>query len=328
MPENHATTLRAGATTPARKGPRRGDRPTPGEAPSGPHRRWRDHATGYLFVSPSVVGFLVFVLGPLVAVVYFSFTRYDVITSPQWVGLENYRRMLHDDRLHTVYGNTLLYVVAAVIFINGFALTLAVLINQGLPRPLQVIFRSVYFFPSLISLVYISLIWQALFQHDTGLANYYLGKAGIDPVNWLSSISGSRWTVVIVDTWRNIGMAMLIYVAALQDVPKELREAAEVDGAGPFAIFRRITLPMISQAVFFNVTITVIGAFQIYESIIVLTSGGPGDSTRSVVMYLAEQAFSNYQIGYASAIAITLFFIILVVTAIQFRIRRKWVVHE
>lgn len=295
---------------------------------SGRHRRRREALSGYLFVSPSVLGFVTFILGPLVAVVYFSFTRYDVITDPQWVGLDNYRRLFSDARLQQVYANTLVYVVAAVLFINGIALVLAVLINQRLPRFLTYIFRSVYFFPSLISLVYISLIWQALFQRDTGLVNYYLQNVGVEPVNWLNSTSMSRWTVVVVDTWRNVGMAMLIYIAALQDVPKDLEEAAQIDGAGPFTIFRKITVPMISPAIFFNVTITVIGAFQIYESVIVLTQGGPGDSTRSVVMYLAEVAFSNFQIGYASAIAITLFLVILVATAIQFRVRKSWVIHE
>jgi len=296
---------------------------------AGGHQRRREAVQGYLFVSPSVIGFVIFILGPLLAVVYFSFTRYDVLTAPQWIGLDNYKRLLSDHRLHLVYVNTIIYVIAAVILINVFALVLAVLINNTkLPRVVTTLFRSVYFFPSLISLVYISLIWQALFQRDTGLVNYYLQNVGGHPVNWLNSNSMSRWTVVTVDTWRNIGMAMLIYIAALQDVPKDLEEAASVDGAGPFAIFRRITVPMISQAIFFNVTITVIGAFQIYESVIVLTGGGPGDSTRSVVMYLAEQAFSNFQIGYASAIAITLFAVILAATAIQFRIRRSWVIHE
>jgi multiple sugar transport system permease protein len=301
--------------------------PSGGDGGAGKRRR-REALTGYLFVGPSAVGFLLFILGPLLAVVYFSFTRYDVLTSPQWVGLANYRRLLSDSRLHQVYANTLVYVVAAVVLINALALVLAVLINQRLPRFLTIIFRSVYFFPSLVSLVYISLIWQALYQHDTGLVNYYMGQAGAEPANWLSSTSLSRWTVVTVDTWRNVGIAMLIYLAALQDLPKDVIEAAEIDGAGPITIFRRITIPMISQAIFFNVTITVIGAFQIYESVIVLTNGGPGDSTRSVVMYLAEQAFSNFQIGYASAIAITLFLIILAATAIQFRVRRSWVFHE
>jgi multiple sugar transport system permease protein len=294
----------------------------------GKARRRREALTGYLFVAPSIIGFLVFVLGPLLAVVYFSFTRYDALTPPEWRGLANYQRLLGDDRLRQVYLNTIIYVIAAVILINVVALVLAVLVNQRLPKGLTGLFRSVYFFPSLVSLVYISLIWQALFQRDTGLVNYYLGVVGMEPVNWLNSTSMSRWTVVVVDVWRNVGFAMLIYVAALQDVPKELEEAAQLDGAGAITIFRKITVPMISQAIFFNVTITVIGAFQIFESVIVLTNGGPGDSTRSVVMYLAEQAFSNFQIGYASAIAITLFLIILAVTMAQFRIRRSWVHYE
>jgi multiple sugar transport system permease protein len=298
----------------------------PGDA--GKARRRREAITGYLFVAPSIIGFIVFILGPLLAVVYFSFTRYDALTPPEWRGLANYQRLLHDDRLRQVYLNTIIYVIAAVVLINVFALVLAVLVSQRLPKGLTGLFRSVYFFPSLISLVYISLIWQALFQRDTGLVNYYLGGAGLGPINWLNSPSMSRWTVVVVDVWRNVGFAMLIYVAALQDVPKELEEAAQLDGAGPITIFRKITVPMISQAIFFNVTITVIGAFQIYESVIVLTGGGPGDSTRSVVMYLAERAFSDFQIGYASAIAITLFLIILAVTMVQFRLRRSWVHYE
>jgi multiple sugar transport system permease protein len=291
-------------------------------------RRRREAFNGYLFIAPSIIGFLVFILGPLLAVIYFSFTRYDAISPPQWRGLANYQRLLTDDRLRSVYLNTIIYVVAAVVLINGIALLLAVVVDQRLPRFITVLFRSVYFFPSLVSLVYISLIWQALFQRDTGLVNYYLHAFGADPVNWLNSTTTSRWTVIIVDTWRNVGFAMLIYVAALQDVPKELEEAAQLDGAGPVTLFRKVTVPMISQAIFFNVTITVIGAFQIYESVIVLTNGGPGDSTRSVVMYLSEQAFSNFQIGYASAIAITLFLIILAATLIQFRIRRSWVHYE
>jgi multiple sugar transport system permease protein len=309
--------------------------PSPVDAPAASagagekaRRRRREALNGYLFVGPSIVGFFVFILGPLLAVIYYSFTRYDAISPPEFRGLDNYERLFTDDRLRQVYLNTLLYVVAAVVLINLLALILAAVINQRLPKGLTYLFRSVYFFPSLVSLVYISLIWQALFQRDTGLVNYYLDAVGAQPVNWLSSTSTSRWTVVIVDTWRNVGFAMLIYVAALQDVPKELEEAASLDGAGPITLFRKVTVPMISQAIFFNVTITVIGAFQIYESVIVLTNGGPGDSTRSVVMYLAEQAFSNFQIGYASAIAITLFLIILVATLIQFRIRRSWVHYE
>ncbi len=300
------------------------------DGPARPERRHRlrGRLTGYLFVGPSVVGFVAFVLGPLVAVVYFSFTRYDAISPPKFIGLQNYERLFTDHRLRLVYVNTLIYVVAAVVFINGLGLLLAVLINQRLPKFLTYVFRSVFFFPSLVSLVYVSLIWQAWFQRDTGVVNYYLHLVGGHPIGWLNSTSMSRWTVVIVDTWRNVGFAMLIFVAALQDVPADLLEAAELDGAGAVTKFWRVTVPLISQAIFFMVTITVIGAFQIYESIIVLTNGGPGDSTRSVVMYIAEKAFSDFDIGYAAAISTTLFVIILAVTLIQFRIRRAWVHYE
>jgi multiple sugar transport system permease protein len=288
----------------------------------------RESLTGYLFIAPSVMGFLLFVLGPLIAAALLSFTTYDVLTPPEFNGLANYRRMLEDGRLATVYGNTIVYVLAAVVLINGFALGLAVLISQRLPKVLTYLFRSAYFFPSLVALVYVSIIWQALFQKDTGIINYYLTEAGGPRVDWLNSPTWSKVTVVVVDTWRNIGFAMLIYVAALQEVPRDYYEAARIDGAGPWTMFRRITVPLISQATFFNITTTVIGAFQIYESIIVLTRGGPGDSSRSVVMYIAEKAFNDFDMGYASAIAMTLFVAVLVTTLVQFRIRRSWVQYE
>lgn len=288
----------------------------------------REAVAGYLFVAPSVLGFLIFVLGPLIAVAYLSLTKYDVISPPTFVGLANYERLFSDTRLHTVYGNTFVYVVAAVVLINLLALFFAALVNQKMPRALTYVFRSAYFFPSLVALVYVSLIWQALFQRDTGIINYYLQFVGGEPINWLNGDPQAKVSVIIVDVWRNIGFAMLIYVAALQEVPKELEEAAQLDGAGPVSRFFRVTVPLISQAIFFNVTITAIGAFQIYESIIVLTNGGPGDSTRSVVMYIAERAFSDFQLGYASAISITLFVIVLTVTVIQFRVRRAWVHYE
>jgi multiple sugar transport system permease protein len=291
------------------------------------HRR-SEAITGYLFVSPSILGFLLFVLGPVVAALLISFTRYDIVNPPEFIGVDNYTRMLDDTRLIKSYGNTLLYVAAAVILINALGLMLAVLINRKMPKPLTYVLRSAYFFPSLVALVYVSVIWQALFQRDTGIVNYYVAATGGPRVDWLNSPGGSIWSVIIVDTWRNVGFAMLIFLAALQEVPKELIEAAEIDGAGALTRFWRITVPLISPAVFFTITITVIGAFQIYESIIVLTGGGPGDSSRSIVMYIAEQAFQQQRMGYASAIAMTLFLIILLVTALQFRFRRKWVHSE
>jgi multiple sugar transport system permease protein len=290
--------------------------------------RQREAAAGYLFVLPSLLGFAIFVLGPLLAALLISFTRYDILTPPRFVGLDNYARLLTDPRLLKSYANTIVYVVAAVVLINGLALVLASLLNRRLPKAIRYLLRSAYFFPSLIALVYVSIIWQALLQRDTGIVNFYLSTAGGPRIDWLNSTTGAVASVIIVDVWRNVGFAMLIFLAALQDVPREITEAAEVDGAGPITVFRRITLPLISPAIFFTVTMTMIGAFQIFESIIVLTGGGPGDASRSVVMYLAEKAFTEFQMGYGSAIAMTLFAIILVLTLVQFRLRRSWVHYE
>ena len=284
-------------------------------------RRLRgDTVAGWAFIAPSFVGFLVFVLGPLVAALVISFTEYNIVNPPEWVGLQNFRRMFRDPRLRETFQNTLVYVVCAVVLINVVGLGLAVLVSRHMPTWLRTVLRSVYFFPSLIGLTYVSIIWQALLQKDTGIVNYYLTEAGGPRIDWLNDPRWSVVSVVIVDTWRNVGLTMIIYVSAIQEVPRSLLEAAQIDGAGPWRRFRNVTLPMISPAVFFNVTMVMIGAFQIYESIIVLTDGGPGDASRSVVMYLAEQGFELQEMGYASAIGMTLFLIILVLTLHPIRI--------
>jgi multiple sugar transport system permease protein len=290
--------------------------------------RRREAASGLLFIAPALIGFLLFVLGPVIAAIALSLTRYDLINPPTFVGLSNYQRMLADPRLLTTYGNTVIYVIAAVVLMNVLGLGLAVLLNRKLPGVLRNLLRSAYFFPSLVGLAYVSIIWQALFQPDVGVVNYYLTELGGPRIPWSSSKEWAIPSVVIVDVWKNVGFGMLIFLAALQDVPREIVEAAEVDGAGPFTIFRRVTIPMISPAIFFNVTLTIVGAFQIFESIVVLTSGGPADASRSVVMYIYEQTFQSFRIGYGSAIAVTLFLIIMIVTLIQFRLRRSWVFYE
>ena len=290
--------------------------------------RRREATSGYLLILPSYLGFLIFVAGPLAAAVYFSFTSFDLLSAPEFIGFDNYVRMLSDERLHRVYGNTVVFMLAAVIGMTSLGLVLASALNRRLPRALRYVVRSAYFFPSLVALVYVSVVFQALFQRDVGVVNYYLGLIGIGPIDWLNSPTGAMASVIIVDVWRNVGLAMLIFLAALQDVPRDMEEAARVDGAGGWTIFRHIQVPFISPAIFFVVTLTMIGAFQIFESIVVLTDGGPGDATRSVVMYLTERGFEQFRMGYASAIAVTLFALILTITLVLFRLRRRWVFHE
>jgi multiple sugar transport system permease protein len=290
--------------------------------------RRREALSGYLLILPSYLGFIIFVAGPVLAALFYSFTRFDLLTPPEFIGLDNYERMLGDSRLHRTYGNTFVYVIAAVVGITGFGLLLAVMLNRHLPRTLRYIVRSAYFFPSLVGLVYVSIIFQAMFQFDVGIINYYLGLIGLGPIRWLNSPEGAMMSVIIVDVWRNVGLAMLIFLAALQDVPRDMEEAATVDGANGWQVFRSIQIPVISPAIFFVITITMIGAFQIFESIIVLTGGGPGDASRSVTMYLAQRGFEQFRMGYASAIAMSLLVILVVLTLIMFRLRRRWVFYE
>jgi multiple sugar transport system permease protein len=294
-------------------------------APLATRVRWREAAAGYLFTLPAVVLFLAFVAGPMVALGYLSFTDYDLVHPPEGAGLENFRRLLDDDRLRTTLGNTALFVVAAIVLMNGLGLLLASMLNRGLPGWLKLLLRSMYFFPSLVALTYISLIWQFMLNRDIGAVNYELGRIGLPAPNWLGGPNLAKFTVVTIDVWRNTGFAMLIYLAALQDVPHSLREAASLDGAGRWRTFWHVELPAISPSVLFNVVLTGIGAWQIFETVIVLTDGGPGDATRSVSMYIYELAFQSFDMGYAAAVSVVLFAIIISTTFLILSTQRRWV---
>jgi multiple sugar transport system permease protein len=180
----------------------------------------------------------------------------------------------------------------------------------------------------MIGLIYVGTIWASLFQEETGIINYYLHFLGLGPIDWLNGKSNAIFTVIFVDVWRNVGFGALIFLAALQDVPLERIEAAQIDGATKSQVIRYVTIPAIAPAIFFNVTMTLIGSFQIYESIVVLTNGGPGDSTRSLVMYIAEVAFGQFDLGYASALSVLLFLLIFGLTLFFFRLHRKWVTYD
>jgi multiple sugar transport system permease protein len=236
--------------------------------------------------------------------------------------------MLGDTRLRTVYANTFFFTIFAVIFNVGIGLALAVLLNRRMPNVLRNFFRSVYFFPLLVAHTYVAVIWQFLYQRDTGVINYYLSLLGIGPISWLASPNWVLPSVIIMDVWKNTGFAMLIFLAGLQNIPRDYYEAARIDGANTRQLFLKITLPLLSPTIFFVLVIFMIGAIQVFDTIIVLTGGGPGDASRSVVMYIYEQAFQKFDLGYASSIAMTLFAVILVLTLLQFWFGRRWVHYE
>ncbi len=288
----------------------------------------REAFAGYLFILPIYFGFIVFILGPIFGAAGISLTKFDILDGSEFIGFKNYLTMLSDSRLRTVYGNTIVFTVFAVSLNAGIGLLLAVLLNRRLPAIVRNLYRSIFFFPLLVAHTYIAVIWQYLYQKDTGIINYYLGFIGIDPIPWLSSIQWVMPSIIIMDVWKNVGFAMLIFLAGLQNIPKVYYEAAEIDGANEWKRFSRITLPLLSPTIFFILIIFMIGALQVFDSIIVLTNGGPGDSSRSIVMYIYELAFQRFDMGYASAISMTLFVIIMILTLIQFSLSRRWVHYE
>ncbi len=288
----------------------------------------REAFVGYLFILPTYIGFVIFILYPLIESMRISFQEFSLLRGSTYIGLDNYAQMFADPRLRISYINTIIFTLFAVFFNAGIGLLLAVMLNRRLPVLMRNLYRSIFFFPVLIAHTYIAVIWRFLYQQDTGVINYYLGVFGIEPIPWLSNVHWAMAAIIILDVWKNTGFAMLVFLAGLQSIPNEYYEAAQLDGANERQLFFRITIPLLSPTIFFILVIFMIGALQVFDTIIVLTAGGPGDATRSVVLYIYEIAFRTFNMGYAAAVSMTLFAIILVLTALQFWISRRWVHYE
>ena len=290
--------------------------------------RHREAFVGYLFILPTYIGFTIFILYPLVESVRISFQEFSLLRGSTYIGFDNYVQMFADGRLRIAYINTVIFTLFAVFFNAGIGLILAVMLNRRLPVLMRNLYRSIFFFPVLIAHTYIAVIWRFLYQQDTGVINYYLGLFGVEAIPWLSNAHWAMAAIIILDVWKNTGFAMLVFLAGLQSIPNEYYEAAQLDGANERQLFFRITIPLLSPTIFFILVIFMIGALQVFDTIIVLTQGGPGDATRSVVLYVYEIAFRTFNMGYAAAVSMTLFAIILVLTALQFWISRRWVHYE
>ncbi|MYE27051.1 MAG: sugar ABC transporter permease [Chloroflexi bacterium] len=290
--------------------------------------RHREAFVGYLFILPTYIGFTIFILYPLVESVRISFQEFSLLRGSTYIGFDNYVQMFADGRLRIAYINTVIFTLFAVFFNAGIGLILAVMLNRRLPVLMRNLYRSIFFFPVLIAHTYIAVIWRFLYAQDTGVINYYLALFGVEAIPWLSNAHWAMAAIIILDVWKNTGFAMLVFLAGLQSIPNEYYEAAQLDGANERQLFFRITIPLLSPTIFFILVIFMIGALQVFDTIIVLTQGGPGDATRSVVLYVYEIAFRTFNMGYAAAVSMTLFAIILVLTALQFWISRRWVHYE
>lgn len=305
---------------------RAGSRPTPARRRSFWTSRRRDHLAGYLFITPQLLGTAAFVLVPLVLVVWYSLHEWNVLAGTfSYVGGENYQALMDDQNLPDVLRATAVFSIGLVAFNLSLALLLAVLLNQRLRG--TILFRTLFFSPVVVSLVAWTIVWGFLLQ-DNGGINGMLQLVGIDGPNWLRSGGTAMWSVIVVQVFKNVGLNMVLFLAALQGVPSELYEAAEVDGAGRWRQFWRLTVPLISPTILLTSIITVIGSLQVFAQIAVLTQGGPGTSTTVLVYYFYQQAFQFHHFGYGATLSLLLFVIVGALTILQWRMRRRWVFHE
>lgn len=283
---------------------------------------------GYAFLSPAMVLFLVFIAGPFVFAIFLAFHSWDLLTPREFVGLANFEALLSDPKLPRVLFNTFAFALASVITHVFGALLLALAVNRAMNKALSYFVRTAVFFPYLLSWAAVALLWKYVLDPTFGLVSYYLSKIGIDAPNWFVEPHWALPAIVGIDFWYTIGFTFVIMLAGLQTVPTELTEAARTDGANSRQIFFNVTIPLMSPVLFFATIITFIGAFQIFDPIQIITGGGPDNATRTIIMYLYEKGFQAFQIGYASAIAILVFIVIMTVTALQFLIARKWVHNQ
>ncbi|HET9874080.1 MAG TPA: sugar ABC transporter permease [Propionibacteriaceae bacterium] len=300
---------------------------TPEEKRAQAKEAGRDNKAGYLFLLPWLIGLVVIVLGPMLASLYLSFTNYNLIQAPEWTGLENYVRMLNDTRLHNALKVTFIYVFVSTPLQLILALAIAMLLNEGM-RGLP-FYRSVFYLPSMLgSSVAIAVLWRQMFGTD-GLVNQALRLFGIDATTgYISDPKYALSTLILLHVW-TFGSPMVIFLAGLRQIPAMYYEAASVDGATRLSKFTKITLPLLSPIVFFNLVLQIIGAFQAFTQAFVVSggTGGPSDSTMFYTVYLYQRGFGQFQMGYAAAMAWLLVVIIAAFTAVNFFASKYWVFY-
>lgn len=288
--------------------------------------RFRETLTAYGFISPWIIGFLVFMGGPIVASFILSFFSWKMITPPKFIGLDNYVNMFTtDDLFRTSLWVTSKYVIIAIPLAQILALTLAILLNQNVR--LSGFWRTVFYLPAIVSGVAGAVIWKWMYDNELGVINNLLLAIGIHAPHWLYDKNTALLALTIKSLW-NVGVPMVIYLAALQGMPRYLYEAAEIDGAGEVAKFRTITLPMLTPVIFFNLVIGTITGIQTFAEPYIMTGGGPENATLFLGLHLYHSAFGYLKMGYASAMAWIMLIIILGLTILQFRLANRWVYYE
>lgn len=309
-----------GTTTPAP--------PTRASAAARRQRSLAERLIAPLFLAPTVIGMAIFTIVPILGSILLAFFRWDIISAPEFVGFSNFAGIVSDPTVRVSFLNTIVFVVVAVTLQLGIAMALAVAIQGRMPNWLRVFFRSAFFFPLILSAASVSIFMGYLFNEQFGVVNWMLSLIGIPAVPWLTTSGGAAAVVVLVYVWQNFGFSFLLFIGGLASIPKELHEASALDGATGWRQFVNVTLPLLSPTVLVASVMAIISALQVFDQPYVLTRGGPGDSTRTAVMVIFESAFQQLEFGRASAIGLVLMMLIMAITALQFRLSRRFVFYQ
>ncbi|OXS58920.1 hypothetical protein B1A99_13255 [Cohnella sp. CIP 111063] len=277
-----------------------------------------ESAYGYLFIAPNLLGMLVFVIVPIFTSLLMSFTDWDLINAPRWVGLSNFTdKMVHDQQFWVSLKNTFVFSLLTIPLGIAAAFVIALLLNQSIKG--VNLYRAAIFLPVGISMISISVIWRWILNTDLGILNYVLSLVNLQGAGWLSDEKYALFSVSAISIWKSVGFNMVILLAGLKGVPSHLYEAATIDGAGAWRRMTRITLPLITPSLFFVSIMSVIGSFQVFDLIYSTTSGGPGDSTRVIYYWVYQNGFKFFEMGYASALAWVVFIMLFAVTLLQMK---------
>ena len=307
---------------------RLGSRPAGAAAGAGPSRRGlREELIGWGFALPFVIVFTLFLAGPILASLVLSFTDFGLrdLRNPlgtDFVGLQNYQALLEDPKFRKAIVNTAYFVIVGVPLTLLLGLGAALALDRGIRR-FRTVFRVGYYLPVVTSIVAIAVVWRFVLNPDQGLVNLLLAQVGIDGPSWLAEPALAMPSIIAMAAWRNLGFAMIVFIAGLQTIPAQLYEAASIDGAGRWQAFRHVTLPLLRPTILFLVVVTTIGYLQLFEEPFVMTEGGPLDQTLSISMYMYQQGFEFFNQGYAAAIAWILFILVAIVAVVQFRLLRS-----
>lgn len=289
-------------------------------------KKRKDTIAAYIFLAPALISFGLFIGLPVILSAVLSFFKYNLVNPPEFVGLDNIKKMFTDKGLFTAFGNTFKFLLILCPIHCGLGMILAFMVYRA--KHFQFFFRSAIYFPSIVTTASVAIAWGYLFSTDMGAINYFVRLLGGTNIPWLTDRVMVYVTIALFSFWKFIGTTFLYYFIGMQNIPDVYYEAAQIDGAGIIQTFRHITLPLLSPTIFFVIITNIVSVFQIFDEPYLLTNGGPGTATRTIALEIYQTAFQDMNIGYGGTISFVLFLIILVITIIQFKGQNKWVVYD